>query len=393
MTDDHVSEAQRAGERAPLDQLDVADLKRRNPLEAVAASCGLKLVRRGQFLAALCPFHAERTPSFIIDPGSGRWRCFGRCSLDGRWRDVIDFVGMMIYGPAWNSRNPDMFRAALARLDAGALPAPAAAQPQVAPAPPTVSLTPEVVYLLGKASWMYAAYLRAQGAGPGTPWAYLRSRGFTDETIERHRLGYCPGRGRNILLETIRQTGFPVERARALRLLDEAHGDREFLRGRIVFPCLDTGGRVVHLAGRKWASCLHPRAPKYLALYGLPKPLYGLAQLQPGQGPVLVTESLPDWLTLAQWGLDAVCTLGTGLAPAHAAVLRRLGRPLVYVPQNDSSGAGHAAVAAWRERVGQGVVLELPEDVKDVNELAVAGRRAEFLARLARAAPGDEFQR
>jgi hypothetical protein len=57
----------------------------------------------------------------------------------------------------------------------------------------------------------------------------------------------------------------------------------------------------------------------------------------------------------------------------------------VFVPQNDESGVGHEAVAAWREMVGRGAVLELPQDVKDVNELAVAGRRDEFLASFSQA--------
>ena len=390
MTGYHVSGARGAvaplpRQHDPLDKIDIADLKRRNPIEVVVASYGVKLVQRGQLLVALCPFHQERTPSFKIHPGAGRWRCFGRCSLDGRWRDVIDFVGMMTYGPAWDARNRDMFRAAVARLDAGMWAASPVRRPEVGPASPRISLTPEVMYLLGKASRMYAASLRVLGSSPGTPWAYLRSRGFTDETIESHRLGYCPGRGRNVLLDTIKQIGFPVEIARAMRLLDETHGDREFMRGRIVIPCLDAEGRVVHLAGRKWANFVHRRAPKYLSLYGLPKPLYGLAQIQPGREPVLFTESLPDWLTLLQWGLDALCNLGTGLTPAHVDVLRRLRTPLVFVPQNDESGVGHEAVAAWREMVGRGAMLPLPDGVKDVNELAVAGRRDEFLARLSQA--------
>ncbi len=390
----------------PADRIDIAELKRRNPIEFMAASYGVKLVQRGRLLVGLCPFHKERTPSFTVDPAKGRWRCFGRCSLDGRWRDVIDFVGMMTNGPAWNAQNRDMFRAAVASLavspshstpsaasgrwagapgpngEAGTLVASTVRGPEVEPALPRISLTPDVIYLLGKTSRMYVASLRVLGSGPGTPWAYLRSRGFTDEIIGRYRLGYCPGRGRNVLLEAVRQIGFPVELARAMRLLDEARDDREFMRGRIVFPCLDGEGRVVHLAGRKWASFIHPRAPKYLSLYGLPKPLYGVAQIKPGGEPVLFTESLPDWLTLLQWGLDAICNLGTGLTPAHADVLRRLGRPLVYVSQNDENGAGLEAVLAWQEMVGQGAVVLLPRGVKDVNEMAMAGRRAEFLVSL-----------
>jgi len=54
-------------------------------------------------------------------------------------------------------------------------------------------------------------------------------------------------------------------------------------------------------------------------------------------------------------------------------MLRGLGRPLVFVPQNDKSGVGFEAVAAWQEMVGQGGVLLPPSGVKDVNELAMVG--------------------
>jgi DNA primase len=68
------------------DQIDA--IKSRVALEAVAAESGLELQRRGRHLFALCPFHDERTPSFVITPGRGLFHCFG-CGVAG---DVIGFV-------------------------------------------------------------------------------------------------------------------------------------------------------------------------------------------------------------------------------------------------------------------------------------------------------------
>jgi DNA primase len=364
--------------------IDTEALKRANPIAQVVQSYGVKLRQAGKYLKGLCPFHSERDESFTVDEASDRWRCFGRCSLDGRWRDVIDFVGIQEYGAAWNARNADMFVAVAKRLG-GAAPAARPAPPAAPPREPKIELTPQVLYLLNKTGRMYHATLMAMGAGPSTPREYLHQRGFSDATLQAHLIGYCPGADTNVLLATMDQIGFPVAIARQMRLLDEQHGDREFLRGRIVFPCMGEQGRIVHLAGRKWASWVWQKAPKYLSLYGLPKPIYGLAGLDPARrAPVLITESLPDWLTLRQWDYDAVAMLGTALTPRHADLLRRVGRPLVYVPQNDESGVGLAAVTAWRAMVGQGVIMDVPVSVKDINDLLVTGRRGDFEAALAR---------
>ncbi len=138
---------------------------------------------------------------------------------------------------------------------------------------------------------------------------------------------------------------------------------------------LDVRGRARYLTGRKWAPWLG-RAGKYLCQKAVAPPLYGLAQLPPDGSPVLVTESLADWLTLRQWGFSAVGTSGTGLSRARVHALRELGRPLVYVVQNDDPG--RAAGEHWQKAVGRGRVLNPPGGVKDVNDLLVAGQGSLF---------------
>jgi DNA primase len=230
--------------------------------------------------------------------------------------------------------------------------------------------------LLDRVAAIYRARLWAMGAGPGTPLAYLHLRGFTDATIRRAGLGYCAG---DEILKYLRQSRIPLELARGICLIDPERGDCEFLRGRIVFPDFGSDGHVLALAGRKWAKAMGPRSTKYLMLKGWDKPLYGWARLDKGacDQPVFVTESLPDGLTLSQWGLDALITLGTALKAPHARLLAALPRPLVYVPHNDG-GTGLAAAQTWRTAVGRGEILNLPSQAKDINELALnpQGRRA-----------------
>ncbi len=371
-------------------------LKALHPIEEVAGH-HVRLRRSGKYLVGHCPFHHDKTPSFTVNPATGRWRCFGRCATG--WLDVIDFIGWQKHGAAWNARDPEMFKAVLRELNAGTLPIAQALPPRPPRAnPKPVELSPDAITLLTRSASIYRARLWTMGNGSnglGTPLSYLRSRGFTDATIREAGLGYCAG---DQVLKYLRHAGIPPELPRQLGLIDEEHGDREFFRGRIVFPEMDQSGQVIHLAGRKWSKRLGAKSPKYLALKGLDKPLYGWATLNrnPSEEPLFIIESLPDGLTLKQWGFKALITLGTALTETHARSLARLTRPLVYIPQNDE--AGLAAVQKWREVIGQGEVLELSIQIKgrlikDVNDLAAIPNGRERFSDLLRLRNDEDSSR
>ena len=354
-------------------------------LIALAPRYGIVLQRRGAHFVACCPFHTEKTPSFKIRVDRPtRWRCYGACAAGG---DAIDLVGRLRFGTAWNARDRHQFRTVRDELssDLGPLgharePRPTLLQPtRAVPLKEAAPLSAQGLYVLDKALSLYETELWGMGGGRATPLRYLRTRGFTDETLRRQRIGYCSG---TQLLNTLESIGFPAEAARAIGLLHPRHEEAahehdlvEHLRGRIVIADLDERGRARYLTGRKWAPWLR-RAGKYVCQKAIAPPLYGLAQLPPDGSPVLVTESLADWLTLRQWGYAALGTSGTGLSHANARVLRGLGRPIVYVVQNDDPG--RAAGEHWQKAVGRGRVLNPPGSVKDVNDLLVAGREVVF---------------
>ena len=244
---------------------DVEAIKRTYPLADVAAASGIELKRapRGNFWA-LCPFHQERTPSFLIDTHDNHFHCFGGCRREDRHGDVITFV---------MRREGLSFAEACARLTGG--PPPARARASMAQRPVTRErrwdrLTLEEQLVLNAAATLYReAFWRSPPAR-----AYVRGRGIPDWVARRCGLGYADGRS---LEPYLRQHG-GLRIAEALGLLRRAEAGeggrplREFFAGRVVVPEL-RGGQPIWLIGRPIADDTQARV-KYLALPG-ERPLLG----------------------------------------------------------------------------------------------------------------------
>ncbi len=366
----------------------IKDIKERHPLQEILPRY-LDLKRSGECLVGRCPFHDDYSPSFAAYLKTQTWQCFAAsCGLGG---DVIDFIGHQICGSAWNSRNAEMFKAALEALTGNRLPPLRRSIPddwrRESDWRP-VEITPRTQMLLHTAASLYHSTLLARGRGPGSPYAYLRdARGFTDDTIRREAIGYAEG---GLLIHALAASGFTRADAQAVHLLND-HG-RESLAGRIVFAERDRSGRILHLIGRKFADWLSTDAPKYLSLKEMAKPLYGYAQLDrrlQNTRPVILVESPPDAITARQWGWDALANTGTALKFDHAARLAALHRPLIFVPHNDgpagneTGGPGWKAAEKWQALIGAGQIVPLPDGVKDLNELGIKrGGKAKFEAQL-----------
>jgi len=332
--------------------IDTDALKREHPIAEVIACYGVPLRRQGRALVALCPFHRETKPSFTVDPGAGLWYCFG-CARGG---DVISFVMEMAnvgFVEACeilsNGRLPELSR-----------PLPADWVRMAEPRPPR-KLNRAEMEALDLAARVYHTTLVVGPKGPGSPYGYLLGRGLTVEAIQEFQLGYCSG---DMLAPVLRYLRSDPAHAEGVGLLRRQDGRTwEFFAGRITFVERNRAGRVIHMAGRAVSG---KARVKYLFLPGLPKPVYGLARLDPSR-PVFVVEGIVDYVTLWQWGYQAVATLGTSIKTQDARRLARAAK-VIFVPDNDE--AGEAAAARWREAVGHGVVLRLPEGVDDVNDLA-----------------------
>jgi DNA primase len=251
---------------------------------------------------------------------------------------------------------------------------------------------PEVLRLLETAVGQYQAELVE--CPPAL--AYLKSRGLTEETIQEYRLGYSSGVW---LSGWLRQTGQDLKLAKKIGLLAEQ--GRERLAGRVILPYRDPEGQLLHLTGRFLFSPARAReilklpsaqedtdertgSPKYLGL-ALPKP--GIAGIiRPGQEYLLLVEGPFDWLIARQWGYNAACLFGTGVAASKLEALKkaldsgRLKRlylcldndpPLLLPDGKTIPGAGLRATREILEYLGaeKALKIPLPAGVKDLGSL------------------------
>jgi DNA primase len=308
--------------------------ERANLAEVVSDVVALK--RRGRSAVGLCPFHAEKTPSFTVSEERGFFHCFG-CGEHG---DVFTFV-MKTQSVTF----PEAVEAVAARFGIP-LPREAVAGPRSATAP------------LVAAHAVAAAFYRAAFRGPQGARArtYLAERGVGDAVIERFALGYAPGSG-DALVKHLATQGVRREDALAAGLVarraDGGLYDR--FRDRVIFPIADTAGRVCAFGGRVLPGSARPGAdapPKYLnspesPIFQKGRTLYGLALARAAireRGRAVVVEGYLDVVALAQAGIEeAVAPLGTALTVDQLRVLRRLSERVIACFDGDAAGRRAAA--------------------------------------------------
>ncbi len=313
---------------------DIAGVRAATDFVAVASE-HLALRRVGSRWVGLCPFHAERTPSFSLNAELGFYYCFG-CGAKG---DVITFVREMEHLDFAEAVEKLAARAGITlRYDNQA----AAHDHQ---------RRSRIHETLEKAlGWYHQRLLSAPDAA--TARSYLRrERGYDGTVVRRYVLGWAP-EGWD---ELIRSLGVP-QRAlvdAGLATVDEAGRYTDFFRGRVLFPIFEAGGRPVGAGGRLLPN---GRGPKYKNTSGTPvydksRVLYGLNWAKKAvvdTGRVVVCEGYTDVIGLQQAGIEeAVATCGTALADGHIRLLTNFARRIVLA--YDADAAGQAAAERYYE--------------------------------------------
>lgn len=357
----------------------------------------VKLERAGQNMRARCPFHAERTPSFIVSPDRGTYHCFG-CGVGG---DIFSFVEAI--------EGVD-FKGALKILaeKAGV----------------------ELVYSRGEKKddkdrlfeAMEAATIFYQTKLSNEAKKYLKDRGLEDGTITAFRLGYASDAWSE-LSDHLKHKKFTQHlsstdlSARGARTSDDSRGlshhgsekgagftEKEIIdaglakrgekggltdkfRNRIMFPIADTAGRIVAFSGRTFGEKAHPDAPKYLnspetALYHKSRILYGFDRAKQSirkHNFAVLVEGQMDLLASHQagWG-NTVAVSGTAFTAEHAALIKRMSENLVIALDPDEAGFKAASRAA-RAALQQGMqvkVAQLPKDLDPADLIVQKGAEA-----------------
>ena len=323
-------------------------LGRTDIVDVVGRSVQLK--KAGTNYKGLCPFHAEKSPSFTVSPSKQLYHCFG-CGAHGT------AVGFLMDHLALSF--PDAVRE-LASQAGMTVPETPQDPRQAQQTREQRSLKLNLRDVLEQANQFYRDQLRA------TPRAvaYLKGRGLSGKIAGQFGLGYAPddwqGLARvfpNYDADTLIQAGLVVARdAQGETLEPGALEGRvvarryDRLRDRITFPIRNAQGELIGFGGR----ILDRGEPKYLnspetALFHKGEELYGLFEGRAAiqrQGYVLVVEGYLDVIALAQHGVgNAVATLGTACTTEHVRKLFRHCGQIVFSFDGDAAGQKAAARA------------------------------------------------
>ena len=329
----------------------VAEIKGRLPVADIVGET-VQLRKAGTTLKGLCPFHGEKTPSFVVTPGRDTWHCFG-CGLHGdiftfvMERDGIAFPEALkvLAGRAGveideRSRREDAHNARLREVMEGAI------------------------------AFYHAVLMHSK---PGEPaLAYLRGRGFTDKTIEQQQLGWAPAgwdqlvrqlaSKRQVTPGELLEVGLASPRQRGNGVYDR-------FRERVIFPIRDANGHPVGLGGRVLGTegvgeDGRDHGPKYLnspatPLFDKSRTLYLIDRAKSAirkTGQAVIVEGYTDALMAHQAGFEnVVASLGTALTPGQVALITRYAKRIALAYDVDAAGqkAGTFGATALEELIRQ----------------------------------------
>ncbi len=289
----------------------------------------VQLKRSGRNFLGLCPFHAEKTPSFSVSPEKQMYYCFG-CHASGTVFNFVMETAKVSF--------PEAVRALAVRANI--------------PLPEAVSQSKEVRaqqkerQLLYRVNQWAAQFFHEQLKQPEGKAArdYLARRGIATDLVDTMKLGYAPAGWTNLVAAADR-SGVPVAPLVKLGLIvprqQEGYYDR--FRARLMIPISDERGRIVAFGGR----VLDHSLPKYLnspesQLFDKGRLLFGLHYANPfirQAGHVVLVEGYMDCLSAWQFGIGhVVASLGTALTPAQARLLRRYTDQVILCYDADGSG-------------------------------------------------------
>jgi DNA primase len=366
-------------------QEDVEAVRERTDIvKLVSGYLTLKKAGHDRFVG-LCPFHAEKTPSFSVSPSKGMYHCFG-CGEGGDAIGFLRAVEQLGFGEAVENLARD---AGVTLRYEGDTPADRRA----------ASRRQALYHANEEAAGLYQGLLREGKEGQDAR-TYLAERGVDAETAAAFGVGYAPGYPDFLVRRLARSLSTEILVEAGLVIRDNDGNVRDRFRGRITFPVHDLSGRAVGIGARVMPGARED-APKYLnspetPVYRKGDVLYNLHRAKGAvsrTGEIHVVEGYTDVIALAQAGIEtAVATCGTALGEGHFRLASRFAQRMVLAFDSDEAGA-RAAERAFQFLEAyplQPVVLILPEGLDPADFVRANG--GEALRELAsRAVPLVEY--
>ena len=356
----------------------IQEVVRRNDIEDIVGQY-VQLRRRGRTLTGLCPFHNEKTPSFVVYPDTQSFYCFG-CGAAG---DVISFVRKY--------NNLGYVETVKQLASRAGMPLPEEDDKES-------RARQRLLEINRCAARYFYEQLNARTPEAALARRYWREkRGLSDAAIRRFGLGYAPEDFTG-LLHYLRRLGFSEEELEYSGLVKRsAKGNLyDIFRHRVMVPIIDVRGAIIAFGGR----VLDDSKPKYInspetMVYKKSRTLFALnvAKKSPNKRYILC-EGYMDVISMHEAGFDtAVCACGTALTPEQVKLLTEYADEVVLSYDSDEAGqkATARSLAMFTDADIKVRVLSY-QGAKDPDEFIKKYGRERFAMLLDGSADPTEFQ-
>ncbi len=289
------------------------------------------LQKAGRYFKAACPFHNEKTPSFVVYPKRQSWHCFGACGTGG---DVISFVS--------RKENLDFGSALRLLADRAGVELQSNGQNR------------QQIKTLHDANEAAALYFHSLLQNTAPARAYIDGRSLDNRAVNDFQIGFAPA-GWDSLKNHLTGRGYAEAQLIESGLLIEGEQrayDR--FRGRLMFPIRDDRGRVAGFGGRSLPNQEDQSSedgPKYMntpqtPIFDKGSILYGLDRAKDAirnAGTTVIVEGYMDVIAAHQHGFgNVVASMGTALTERQAAIIQHLGDHVILAMDSDEAGSAAA---------------------------------------------------
>ena len=317
-------------DRATVDKIYAAA----NVVEVVSDFVSLK--KKGVNFMACCPFHNEKTPSFVVSPSKGLYKCFG-CGKGGNAVTFVMEHEKLTYAEAlkWVAKKYGI---------------PVEEREET---PEDKQRNDDRESMMIANSWAsdyFVAQMNTTDEGRSVAYSYLSSRGLTDATIKRFGLGYCPEsralREKDTMTRAALAAGYKEQFLidTGLTIKRETGGYYDRFCGRVMFPIHTISGRVTAFSGRALQS---DNKAKYLnspesIVYSKSNNLYGIYFAKSAitkENHCILVEGNIDVVQLHQKGIEnVVAPLGTALTVEQVRIISRFTNNITLLFDGDKAG-------------------------------------------------------
>ncbi len=286
----------------------------------------IQVEKAGSSYKALCPFHNEKTPSFIINKEKQFYKCFG-CGEGG---NVINFI-MKIE----NLSFVESIKLLVSRADI-----------EIDTTEPSEEIKKQIEekrlhYDINKKAGLY--FYNNLTKQPNPALEYLSKRGIAPKTLKKFGLGFSINSWDSLVMHLQRE-GYNLEDIRKCGLVrqNKSNGYYDYFRNRIMFPIFNTRGNITGFGGR----VIDDSMPKYLnspetRIFNKSNVLYGLnfARKNIRNGQIVLVEGYMDVIALYQAGFkNAVASLGTSLTEYQGRLLKKHCDEVILCFDGDEAG-------------------------------------------------------